>query len=215
MKFTTEQLNSALDEDPFKPYRLVDLLMREYPNTYDQGVDVWEKYTLRQHTIMVMNQFEKYFAHNPLPAKIQNRYFRLFLAVHDLGKPRAIANGGKHLQHQYTRKMIENLFAKLEIDQLHTAIALALASGDPLGKYIRGKLSAAEAKNIISNNAKTTTLSYSDYLAILIVFFKVDAGSYTEDAGGKKSLDNKFNFDPQNRKLDFAEDVEEKVNLLH
>ena len=215
MKFTNEQLNNVLDEDPFKPYRLVDLLMREYPNTYDQGVDVWEKYTLRQHTIMVMNQFEKYFAHNPLPSKIQIRYFRLFLAVHDLGKPRSIANGGKHLQHQFTREMIEDLFAKLKIDQLHTAIALALSSGDPLGKYIRGKLNATEAKKIISEKAETTSLSYSDYLAILIAFFKVDAGSYTEDAGGLRSLDNKFKFDSQNRKLNFAEEVSEKVNLLH
>ncbi len=77
------------------------------------------------------------------------------------------------------------------------------------------KSTVAEAKKIISEKAETTALSYSDYLAILIIFFKVDAGSYTEDAGGLRSLDNKFKFDPQNRKLDFAEEVNEKVNLLH
>ena len=50
-----QKLFSDLNEDPFKPHILIDNhLSKQYPNTYNKDVGVWEKYTLRQHLIFVL-----------------------------------------------------------------------------------------------------------------------------------------------------------------
>ena len=214
MPFNQQQLNNILNQEPFEPYKLLDLITKEHPNIYNKDAGLWEKYTLRQHTLMVMHQFEKYFASRPLPANIETSYFRLFLALHDIGKPKAIASGGKHLQHQYTAPMVKEIFNKLEIDELHTNLAVTLVTGDPIGKYIRGKISNSETKKIIIENAKLVGLETSAFFELQLIAFKVDAGSYTEDAGGKYSLDKLFDFNSETKTLDFSKKIQQKIDLL-
>ena len=214
MKFNLQELNIILNQTPFEPYKLVDLIAKEYPNTYNKDAGLWEKYTLRQHTLMVMHQFEKYFASRPLPGDIKTSYFRLFLALHDIGKPKAIASGGKHLQHQYTVPMVKEIFNKLEIDKLHTNLAVTLLTGDPIGKYIRGKISTSETKKIILENAKLVGLETLAFFELQLIAYKVDAGSYTEDAGGKYSLDKLFDFNSDAKTLAFSKKIQQKIDLL-
>ena len=214
MKFNQQQLNNILNQEPFEPYKLVDLIAKEYPNTYNKDAGLWEKYTIRQHTLMVMHQFEKYFGSRPLPGNIKTSYFRLFLALHDIGKPKAIASGGKHLQHQYTAPMVKEIFNKLEIDELHTNLAVTLVTGDPIGKYIRGKISVAETKKIILENAKLVGLETLAFFELQLIAYKVDAGSYTEDAGGKYSLDKLFDFNSDAKTLAFSKKIQQKIDLL-
>ena len=133
-----QKLFSDLNEDPFKPHILIDNhLSKQYPNTYNKDVGVWEKYTLRQHTIMVLRQFEKYFSHQIIHTKIKTDLFRLILAVHDIGKPESVLKGEKHKHHSYNKQYVDQLFKVLQIDSFHTNIALTLVDGDPIGKFIR------------------------------------------------------------------------------
>jgi len=138
----------------------------------------------------------------------------LFLALHDIGKPKAIASGGKHLQHQYTAPMVKEIFNKLEIDELHTNLAVTLVTGDPIGKYIRGKISVAETKKIILENAKLVGLETLAFFELQLIAYKVDAGSYTEDAGGKYSLDKLFDFNSETKTLAFSKKIQQKIDLL-
>ncbi len=70
-EFTKDDLNEVFADQQFSPKKLILLLEKQYSDTYKQGVDVWEGYTLEQHTLMVMRQFEKYFGDKDLPSGIE------------------------------------------------------------------------------------------------------------------------------------------------
>ena len=214
LKFSKLNLKAILESNPFRPYELISLLEKQFPNTFHKDVGVWEGYTLRQHTIMVLNQHEKYFAHRVMPFGLDKNIFRLILALHDIGKPEAIANGGKHLQHEFTHKYIKSFFPLLCIDKKHTALALVLTSDNPIGSYIKKKKSSTEIRKIIEQMAESTNMPFDDIFELLCIFFKLDAGSYTENAGGKKSLDHLFIFDEKNKNIDLSPDIKKRIDLI-
>ena len=57
-------------------------------------------------------------------------------------------------------------------------------------------------------------MAYGDIFELLCIFFKLDAGSYTENAGGKKSLDHLFIFDEKNKNIDLAPDIKKRIDLI-
>ena len=85
-------------KEPFEPRELVGFMKEVFPEPYAKVMEVWEKYTLERHTLMVLGQFEKYFSKTVLPASLKNSHFRLFLAIYDLGKPEAEIDGDKSKQ---------------------------------------------------------------------------------------------------------------------
>ena len=214
LQFQICELEEVFEDENFSPEKLVALLEKQYPDIYEQGTDVWEGYTLEQHTLMVMKQFEKYFSDKTLPANIDKDNFRLILALHDIGKPEAIAKGGKHLQYKYTQQYVQKLFDKLEIDEKHTDLALALISRDPIGKYIAGRTDILDTRTDIEDMAVKAGIPTEDFFELLCTYYKSDAGSYTENAGGFKSLDDLFEFDEENRKLDFSSRIQNKIDQL-
>ena len=211
LQFQVSELEEIFEDENFSPEKLITLLEKQYPEIYKQGTDVWEGYTLEQHTLMVMKQFEKYFSGKTLPASIDKDKFRLILALHDIGKPEAIAKEGKHLQHKYTQQYVQKLFSELEIDKKHTDLALTLTSRDPLGKYIANRANALDTRTAIEDMAIEAEISIEDFFELLCIYYKSDAGSYTENAGGLKSLDDLFEFDEKNRKLDFSSRIQNKI----
>jgi hypothetical protein len=62
--------------------------------------------------------------------------------------------------------------------------------------------------------ANESGMTLTDFFELLLVFYMVDAGSYTEDAGGSKALDFLFSFDKHRRKMTFSLDSQIKVNKL-
>jgi len=161
-----------------------------------------------------MKQFEKYFSDKNLPSGINKNIFRLILALHDIGKPEAISKGGKHLQHKYTQKHVQSLFEHLGIDEKHTNLALVLVSGDPIGKYLTSKINTEETRIAIETMANKARIPIGEFFELLCTYYKLDAGSYTENAGGFKSLDDLFNFDKENHNLNFAHHVQDKIDQL-
>lgn len=214
LHFANDELREIFKDENFSPEKLVLLLERQYPDTYKQGVGVWEGYTLEQHTLMVMRQFEKYFGNNDLPSGVDRNTFRLILALHDIGKPEAIAKGGKYLQHDYTQKYIQLLFEHLGIDEKHKKLALVLASGDPIGKYLTSRMNNVDTSTIIEKMAKEANMPINEFFELLCVYYKVDAGSYTKNAGGFESLDSLFDFDEKKGQLNFSDSVQERINQL-
>ncbi|MFA6436614.1 MAG: hypothetical protein WC242_00650 [Candidatus Paceibacterota bacterium] len=214
LRFDANELEEIFKDEEFNPEKLVLLLERQYPGIYERGTGVWEGYTLGQHTLTVMRQFEKYFGNKPLPAGIDRNKFRLVLALHDIGKPEAIEKGGKHLQHEYTRQYIQKLFDALGIDKEFTDSIFVLILGDPMGKFLRKEMNIFEMREAIEKMADKAKMPVKDFFELLCIYFKLDAGSYTEHGGGIRSLDDLFDFDEETNNLNFAPHVQERIDQL-
>jgi len=198
----------------YSPDTLIALLDRELPSLYEQDAGVWEKYTVRRHTLMVLGQFEKYFASYQLPARVDKNRFRLFLALHDIGKPIAISKGNKATQHIYTWRIMEKFYAHISIEQSFIDLSRALLHHDLIGAYLRDRRPKEETETRMRSAARSAHLAIVDYFQLLQIYYKVDAGSYTANAGGKPSLDALFEFDEETPELRFAPDVQKKIDLL-
>ncbi len=209
-----EELDEVLSEENYSPENLISLLKKQCAGFFESDAGVWQKYTIEQHTLMVLKQFEWYFGHKDLPAGVDKMIFRLILALHDIGKPTAIANGGKHKQHHYTPKYIKPLFRHLKIDKKHTYLAIAHVSLDPIGEYLKSMVTTEEALKQIEQMSRIAGMPADGFYEILCIFFKSDAGSYTEDAGGPRALDALFDFDRVNRILNFAPEVQAKIDKI-
>jgi hypothetical protein len=193
-----------LTADPFNPFNLVDCLDTAFPGVYDKHVGVWEDYTLGQHTLMVLGQFEKYFAGQSFHGCITHSHFRLFLAIHDMGKPEAVANGEKHNQSRYNLERFDRVYPGFPfIDGPEREVFRSLLTDDPVGRYLkhvmRRHVPRTEAldtcvDSIRKMHGQQQALPLKAYTDLLLTYFRCDAGSYTVDAGGLQSLDHLFDF---------------------
>jgi hypothetical protein len=201
--FKVDNIISLFEEDPF---------WRDY---FQNDTGVSEGYTLKQHTLMVLGQFEKYFSAKELPSCVDHNFFRVVLALHDIGKPQAIQlENDKSKQHNYSAPLANSILERLGYGYKERKIAASLLSGDPLGEYIIGNKHLHEAANDISDMANGAEVPVKDFLEILTIYYQVDAGSYTADAGGLPSLDSNFVFDPANKELRFSENNRIKMEEL-
>ncbi len=214
VQFTKTDLYNVLYDKDFTPEKLIELLSVDLSTIYQSSAGVWEGYTIGEHTIMVMKQFERYFAQRKLPANLDNGLFRFILALHDIGKSEAIVRGNKNDQHIYTITIMKYIFDQVDLSNKDKKIATEIVAQDSLGQYIRGNVSVAEASETIKQSAKFANLNPRDFFELLTIFYKCDAGSYTEDAGGFKSLDHLFVFDRDTPSLTFAQDILLKVQKL-
>jgi len=186
---------------------------KQFPNVYNQDVGVFEGYTLYQHTFMVLNQFEKYYCDTVLPGEFNKDVFRLFLALHDIGKPKAVKMDDLRLQHQYSSEYITILFEFLQISLDDTRTLISILNFD-LGGYLRGRISIEQTAERIKLLSLNSSKSINEFFELIVLYFKVDAGSYTENAGGMYSLDNLFVFDEVNRQINLEPNVQNKMDLL-
>jgi len=208
-----KDLDLILNSKPFRPGKLIAFLESDYNDLYKADIGVFEGYTLKEHTLMVMNQFEKYYGDKKLPASIGRDFFRLLLALHDIGKPDAIKSGDKNRQHEFTIKITRPIFDGLGFNKNDWQLFKTIINEDYLGAFTRdGNIDTAIKK--ITTAGKETNLSLKDFFTILEIYYKVDAGSYTEDAGGQKSMDYLFDFDHKNNNLNFSQNLQVKFDLL-
>jgi len=209
-----KKLQQILGDKDFNPQELIDFLRADVGDRFEADAGLWEGYSIKEHTLMALGQFEKYFASQNFPQYFSRGIFRLFLALHDIGKPDAIAQGDKNLQHKFTVPIIRKIFAKYCIGKTQTDIACALIDIDIPGDYIRDRISLECAVQKLHQNAKRAKLPTEKFFELLLIFYKCDAGSYTLDAGGLESLDFLFGFDDSVSTLEFATEIQLEINLL-
>lgn len=191
-----------------------------FGDQYAKDAGVVQGYTLFEHTVMVLGQFEKYFAVREWCMPLSLDVFRLMLCLHDIGKPLAVEEGDKKLQHGFTLTFIDEAAESQRIvlssDELR--IVKALIDGDAIGSLLKGHKLLDDVVDQIKNNAQESQLTLRDFFAMLVVYYQSDAGSYTEDAGGVRALDFLFEadkqqvgfaFDEQAFRLRFSKDFEE------
>ena len=215
LPFSREELDRVLDSPDYSPKALISLFEKALSKEFDADSGVREKYSIKTHTLMVMGQFEKYFSKNELPAGVHKRLFRTFLALHDIGKAEAIRKtGDKHNQHIFTVEIMGSVLNQLNFSDQEVKIALALVSEDVIGGYIKGNYSGKGTTEKLAIMAENAGLPICNFLKLLLIYYQVDAGSYTEDAGGIKSLDHLFVFDGGKGWMDFSVTIAAKVDQL-
>lgn len=222
LSFSREELNRVLECPDYTPKDLVALFEKDFRKEFAADICVSQKYTLKEHTLMVMGQFEKYFSNKKLPAGIETNFFRVILVLHDIGAPEAIREGVKHgqpcreakqQQHKYTMGIFGPVLSDLGFSTPDINIALALISKDLIGKYIRYG-GGEKTTEIIKKGAEEARLPSDVFLDLLLIFYMVDAGSYTVDAGGPKALDRLFIFDKKKKEMKFSSGTADKIEQL-
>ena len=187
----------------------------ELQKIYDKDAATIEGYSLRQHTLMVLRQFEKYFANAKFPENVDAHFMEVILALHDIGKPQAAETGDVKKQHDYTSAMMRSLLSQLAYSPEQINVAIALVDGDPIRKFLYPHPNdPQDVAERICEKARLANMSPEDFFDLLTIYFQSDAGSYTVNAGGKASLDRMFIFEPSEGRMSFAPRVEEKIQAL-
>jgi len=207
----------------FSEDKLIEFLTQEYGNLYLSSIGVWEGYTLKDHSLMALRQFEKYFGHHILPGNTDRGVFRLALALHDIGVPRALQTGDKSMEFRYSREMVEDFLRRYNFQSRDVDLATALVSVDPMGAYIKSAIDSKATdkhKYWVSKTSCDTVIvmaancqmDVNTYFDLLLIFYMVDAGSYTVAAGGKPGLDGLFVFEPSKRSIRFSPNVQRAID---
>lgn len=206
----------AVEAERFFPGPLVEAFKEdpELRRRYEADAGVVEKYTVERHTLMAMVQFERYAAHKPLPAGMDKGLFRTMMALHDIGKPDAVQGGNIGQQHEKTTALVTPALKKLGRTEREIRLVEALLGGDPIGRFLKTKSAPERWAAQIVDAAEKAGAEPSEYFALLLTFFKVDAGAYTSDAGGRPTLDALFTFDREAKEMTLNADVEDRVDEL-
>lgn len=217
MSFKQEILNTAC-HNPFNAYHLILVLkqVKGLSTLYSSKV---RHYTLEKHTLLVLNEFEKHFKNTKLP--ISNSFFRIFLAIHDIGKPLAFQSGKLSNQHSFSIKIIKKISTCLPFNSDEIELCKILIMNDPIGFFFQNKITVNVASEIIINSCKNTFLNLKDYFRVLTIYYQVDTGSYTKDAGGMPYLEHIFCYENGNKTYDlekgllqFSYNFEQKYTKL-
>ena len=211
LSLTRKELDKTLKN--YSIEKLINLFKKDFHKIFESSVGVWENYTLEQHTTFILTQFDRYFSNKKLPGKVSVKLFRVFLALHDLGKPKAVKEGNKGLQYEYTKELINEILGRLDFSNSEIKICLSLVDGDPIGQYLYTD-NLKDAKKQTSERARRANVPINEFFELLLIYYKCDAGSYTKDAGGLKALDKLFIFDHKNKELKFSKETNDKIDLL-
>ena len=211
LSFSREELDAVLNNPEHTAEQILNLLERDFKIEMGSQVVYWEGYTLKQHTLMVMKQFRKYFSRKSLP--VDTNFFEFILALHDIGKPK----GGKTHQHAHTIEIVRPLLTQLKFRPEQIAFATSLLDGSPIGNFINARvdLDISEAAEKVIQMAKKSGLSLEQFWELLKIYYQVDAGSYTQDAGSHDGeLDFLFTFDRDNERMSFSPTASKYVDEL-
>ena len=203
---------------PFNPFDLLQDLKQINGLSTNYSLKV-RHYTLEKHTLLVLQEFEKHFNNFSFP--ISKNLFRIFLSIHDIGKPLALQDGKLSNQHIYSIRIIDEISEALPLNSEEIKLCKTLILNDPIGLFFQNRITINFASEIIKNSCKKTFLNLKNYLRVLTIYYQVDTGSYTMDAGGLPYLEHIFCYENGNKSYDlkrellqFSHNFEQKYRLL-
>ena len=99
---------------------------------YRMSIGGRDNLSLFEHTQSVMRSYEIHFSGLPVAA-IEPNQFRLLIALHDLGKPKAMDDGAPETQHSLTLELISSVWSDLSAPDDWRAKIVTVINGDPIG----------------------------------------------------------------------------------
>lgn len=174
-----------------------------------------EGYTIKQHTLFVVSLFDHYFAHTSLPLDLTIKDWRIFLSLHDvLGKPEAIIEGNKSLQHEYLFKNLPKSLGRLGYNSRQVKIAQSLLANDSIGEYVQRKSDLLTTIDYVNQLAAAADAGHVEALTAQVIYWICDAGSYTSQIGPQGSLDYLFDFDNQAQTVQVLPPASQMISTL-
>lgn len=132
----------------------------------DHVIHVYSQYLIERRSRIVSRQFADVFP--------------IIIALHDIGKPLAIQNGHRHLQHEYTVPLMKNYLQKHNYSKTQIDMAVALVTYTGFGDLIKGVKSTFEVSVEIHQIAASLGISALDFYNAKRIFYIADAGSYQQ-----------------------------------
>lgn len=214
-ELTRANLDTVLAPDSYSPENLINFLKSKFASEYAADSGVWEGYTLEQHTLMALQQYEKYFAgKSQFPSPMTESLFRVMLALHDIGKPEAVREGDRNRQHEFTRRIMDEILTELGYSDADKNLAIAIVDNNFLGEIVQNRTDFSATVDGIKQKAETLGIPPQDFFDILRIYYAVDSSSYTKDAGGLESLDENFVFNPGAGELKFVSQIDDLFNRM-
>jgi hypothetical protein len=176
-------------------------------------------YTLYEHTLLVLMQYECYFA--PLHKTSLTQFFRYLIVFHDIGKPQAEQMRKRNLQHKFTCQMLLQMKNDLPFSEKQFKIVISLLETDVLSEYLRGKTPLNTTLQTLAAQAKKAGIPLHQFLQLSTIYYQCDVGSYTKDAGGLPYLEHLFQYEEGQKlfskkymRLIFSQSIEQKYLTL-
>ncbi len=187
-------------------------------NIFEMSTGVVEGYSLEEHVLMVLTQFNKYFRGRLNFSFINEEEIILLLLLHDIGKPLAVEfYRDTAYQHKVTLDLIKPIMKAMKVPEKKILMISTLVDQNIIGEIVKseGEESAVEIGvkklMIISESIEAPI---NELLDFLLVFYMCDAGAYTRDAGGRRSLDSLFNFDHTKMTMRLSDKAQQAVDKL-
>lgn len=164
---TARELMSVLKEHPAIGY------------WYTQPLGGADGLTLEKHTAQVLESYE-FFFEGKVSLILKNPYFKLMLAFHDLGKPKAVAEKRFEKQHEYTLNVISHIAEDADLPEKEIKKITTLVNGDPIGRCLNSKyrMPIEESHEMIRAMAKRLSAEIREIWCNLIVYYQCDVTGY-------------------------------------
>lgn len=157
----------------------------EIADLYAADAGVWEGFTIQEHTLMVLENFraqyplfQKKFAFRAGENIRLQELLRISIALHDIGKPLAIRNGDKKMQHEFTLEILASQLRKWNFNDAEIRLSLALVGHDFLGEMVKGRTTPEQTLQGLQQTAMHAALPMQDFFPIQCMFYCIDAAAY-------------------------------------
>lgn len=170
-----------------KDKELIDFLSRdpEINSLFNAWAGTFEGISVRDHTLDVLGifseQFPKFrdifhFKVDPNTRLLETLKFAI--ALHDIGKPLAVAKNDSSLQHEFTLPILERAMIHFRFSEQEIQLAKAVVGNDLLGDLIKGTTSVERTMTELKELAARAGMSLKTFAPLQILYYVSDAGSY-------------------------------------
>lgn len=155
-------------------------LQPEFSYWFGREVGGPDGLSLEQHTRKVISNYLHYFAGKQGFFPSEKEYL-LCLALHDIGKPSAVAEGNKKLQHVKTLEILERNKDILPISQESYEIMVTVIDADPIGNFmnIAEEYTLKDACEEVLQMQEKLAIPLGDFIMSLTIYYQCDAAGYT------------------------------------
>ena len=200
-------------------YEVIDKLKNDplLKYWYSQPIGGPDKLNLEEHTLQVIHNFEVFFS-GKSKLIFKETHFKILLALHDIGKPKAVSEKEKEKQHEYSLGIISTFFNEIQFTSDNLDKFKILINGDPIGRFLdnRYNMPLEESEKIIKAVAEKLGETIKKIWETLVVYYQCDAAGY--DSLRTKIFANDATgnlvYSDEKKRLLFSDLVEEKFQIL-
>lgn len=129
------------------------------------------------------------------------------IALHDIGKGGAIAEGSKSLQHEYTAPIMRDILTKEGYSKKDVSLAVELFNHDYLGLLAQGGGHPETLAKKIREKAQSVGMMAPDFAKLQLAFYHSDAGAYPYVRDNFMEKDSKGRLLLRKKRLAKIEDI--------